>query len=46
MRSTIDCLIARIAIEHSLVLMHNDRDFDFIAGVEPTLECATVAAQH
>lgn len=27
-RSTIDCLIAQIAIEHDLFLLHNDRDFD------------------
>ena len=27
-RSTIDILIARIAIEHNLLLLHNDKDFD------------------
>ena len=32
-RSTIDCLIAQIAIEHDLYLLHNDRDFDAIARV-------------
>ena len=26
-RSSIDCLIAQIAIEHDLRLLHNDRDF-------------------
>lgn len=26
-RKTIDCLIAAIAIEHGLLLFHNDRDF-------------------
>ncbi|MEA3544541.1 MAG: PIN domain nuclease [Thermodesulfobacteriota bacterium] len=26
-RSTIDCLIAQIAIEHELFLLHNDKDF-------------------
>ncbi len=36
-RSTIDCLIAQVAIEHDLLLLHNDRDFDFIASVVPEL---------
>ena len=30
-RNTIDVLIARIAIEHDLFLLHNDRDFDAIS---------------
>jgi len=30
-RSTIDCLIAAIAIEHKALLLHDDRDFDAIA---------------
>lgn len=32
-RSSNDCLIAQIAIENNLVLLHNDRDFDAIACV-------------
>ena len=32
-RSGNDCLIAQIAVEHRLVLLHDDRDFDAIAGV-------------
>ena len=32
-RSTIDCLIAQIAIEYDLSLLHHDKDFDRIAGV-------------
>lgn len=32
-RSTIDCLIAQIAIEHDLFLLHNDRDFEYMAPV-------------
>lgn len=32
-RSTIDCIIAQTAIEHDLHLLHNDKDFDAIAGV-------------
>jgi predicted nucleic acid-binding protein len=39
-RSTIDCLIARIAIEHDLPLLHDDRDFDAIARVVPELRFA------
>jgi predicted nucleic acid-binding protein len=30
-RSTIDCLIAQIAREHDLALLHNDRDMDALA---------------
>lgn len=30
-RSTIDLLIAQIAIENDLLLLHDDKDFDFIA---------------
>jgi predicted nucleic acid-binding protein len=36
-RSSNDCLIARIAVEHSLVLLHDDRDFEAIAAVTPGL---------
>ena len=32
-RSTIDLLIAQTAIENNLSLLHNDSDFDNIAGV-------------
>ena len=32
-RSTIDCLIAQVALESNLFLLHNDRDFDAIASV-------------
>jgi predicted nucleic acid-binding protein len=32
-RSGNDCLIAQIAIEHGLALLHNDRDFNTIANV-------------
>jgi predicted nucleic acid-binding protein len=30
-KSTIDCLIARVALENELFLLHNDVDFDRIA---------------
>jgi predicted nucleic acid-binding protein len=36
-RSSNDCLIARIAVEHDLVLLEDDRDFDAIAAVEKRL---------
>jgi predicted nucleic acid-binding protein len=38
-RSTIDCVIARIAIEHDLTLVHNDRDFGHLQRVVPELKC-------
>jgi predicted nucleic acid-binding protein len=31
-RKTVDCLIAAIAIENNLTLLHNDRDFDKLAA--------------
>jgi predicted nucleic acid-binding protein len=34
-RSTIDCLIAQIALEHDLLLLHNDQDFHLMANVIP-----------
>src|SRR5258706_10987605 len=36
-RSANDCLIATHAIDHAVPLLHNDRDFVSIAGVEPKL---------
>gem|GEM_PF-6613873 len=32
-RSTIDCLIAQIAIEHGLLLLQNDKDFVNMAPI-------------
>jgi predicted nucleic acid-binding protein len=32
-RTTVDLLIAQIAIENNLILLHNDKDFDAIAQV-------------
>jgi len=37
-RSTIDVLIARTAIEYNLSLLHNDRDFDVMAAKVPRLK--------
>jgi predicted nucleic acid-binding protein len=34
-RSTIDCLIAQIALEHDLLLLHSDQDFHLMANVIP-----------
>jgi predicted nucleic acid-binding protein len=34
-RSTVDCLIAQIALENDLTLLHSDRDFDVIARLRP-----------
>lgn len=39
-RSAIDCLIARIAIEHDLMLLHDDRDFERLAEVVEDLALA------
>ena len=36
-RSSNDCLIAQIAIENALILLHDDRDFDSIASVATAL---------
>ncbi|MDP1699055.1 MAG: PIN domain nuclease [Xanthomonadaceae bacterium] len=36
-RSPHDCLIAATAIEHGVPLLHDDRDFERIAGIEPGL---------
>jgi predicted nucleic acid-binding protein len=37
-RSSADCLIAQIAIDHQLALLHNDRDFERIGAVTPQLK--------
>lgn len=41
-RGSTDCLIARVAIEHGLILLHDDRDFEEMAGVIPELALASV----
>ncbi|RMG80742.1 MAG: PIN domain nuclease [Bacteroidetes bacterium] len=40
-RSTIDCLIAQIAIENDASLLHNDKDFDRIAEIS-ALRCIDI----
>lgn len=37
-RSTIDCLIAQLAIEHGLILLHNDKDFLHMKKIIPELQ--------
>jgi len=39
-RSTLDCLIAQIAIEHNLILLHDDADYPRIATVASKLKLA------
>ena len=39
-RSAADCLIARVAVEHELMLLHDDRDFEKMAEVVPDLALA------
>ena len=39
-RSSIDCLIAQMAVEYGAMLLHNDRDYEYIARVEPNLKLA------
>jgi len=42
-RSPHDCLVARIALEHKTPLLHDDRDFEAIAEVEPRLKLCSLA---
>lgn len=36
-RSPHDCLVARIAVEHGVALLHDDRDYESLRRVEPDL---------
>ncbi|MCH9644829.1 MAG: PIN domain nuclease [Gammaproteobacteria bacterium] len=40
-RSTIDCLIAQIAIENNTTLLHNDNDYTYIQKIRPKLKLLT-----
>ena len=42
-RSTIDCLIAEIAVEHELSLLHHDKDYLQIQKLEPRLQLVRVS---
>jgi predicted nucleic acid-binding protein len=37
-RSTVDLLIAETAIENNVYLLHNDNDFNNLAGIVPELK--------
>ena len=39
-RSTVDCLISQLAIEHDLLLLHSDQDYERLAQVIPELKLA------
>lgn len=41
-RRSVDCLIASIAIENNLTLLHNDKDFERIAKVSSELQTLEV----
>jgi predicted nucleic acid-binding protein len=45
-RAAADCLIARIALERGLILVHNDRDYAQIARVFPDLHLAPQPVGH
>lgn len=36
-RSTVGCMVAQCAIEHDLILLHNDRDFERMSSVRKNL---------
>ncbi len=38
-RSPIDCCIAQLAIDHNLLLLHRDRDFETMANLRPLHQC-------
>ncbi len=38
LRSPQDCLIAQLAIEHKVPLLHDDGDFESLARIEPKLK--------
>lgn len=40
-RSSIDCFIAQIAIEHNLTLLHNDQDYNRIQSAVPELQLSS-----
>ena len=42
-RSTIDCLVAQIALEHGLMLLHSDRDFERMREAAPELRFFSTA---
>ena len=45
-RSTVDCLIAQTALEFDLWLLHDDRDFHYLALIEPALRLYSGSLIH
>lgn len=45
-RTAVDCLVAAVAIEHGAVLVHNDRDFLALQGVDERLQIFPAALVH
>lgn len=45
-RSPHDCLVACIAIEHKVRLLHDDRDFVMLASIEPKLKLFAAAKKQ
>lgn len=41
-RSTVDCLIAAVAIRTEVIVLHRDRDFDVLAEVASDLRCCSL----
>ena len=41
-RSSIDCLIAQVAIENDLLLLHSDKDFICLNNIAPELQLVKV----
>lgn len=37
-RSPIDCCIAQIAMDHEVLLLHEDKDFEAIANIRPLMQ--------
>ena len=42
-RSTIDCLIAQIAIENNAEVLHNDRDFESLSAICELKLCSLIS---
>jgi predicted nucleic acid-binding protein len=45
-RTAVDCLVAAVAIEHNAVLVHNDRDFLALRGVDDRLQLYPPGLSH
>jgi len=45
-RTSVDCLIAQLALEHDALLVHNDRDYLNLQRVEPRLQVFPSHVMH